>query len=574
MTTEITDLDHLRATIAAAGPKGWPHALKRNPAITAWIQSQTADLASGTSMAVRVYTVLHDDPPTCPLGRERKLKSLQTGYGFCGRTSFCACAKASVARNVSATKAMASAEQKMRTQAKRETTNLAVHGHRNSAQTESARAAHRRFYADTDNVKNQLLRHVATMLDRYGVENPAQVQAVSEKRSATLIQRYGVANPMQIKSVALRSLATRLANGYCEDYYRRNYDRLKARLLVECGVDLLTPFEQYDGVASRPNLEFRCTTCPRVFSWRLDYGHFPHCVVCRPTPINYKSKEELEIFDFVRGLGISDVISGERSLINPYELDIVSETHKIAIEYCGLYWHSETRRPKHGYHLEKLKRTEQRGYRLLTIFADEWLDKPELVKSKIAHLFNKIDDRRFARKLQVIEVNHAAASAFYEQWHLQGATTGCYHVALAEGATSVAMMSFARARASHGLPANGFELVRFASQAHTAIVGGASRLFSQFVKRHAPSAVVSYADRRWSEGGLYRQLGFRLDRVNPPSYSYLENYTKRYFRFNFRKDILASALGDLGEAKEWEIMRALDYDRIWDCGSYRFLWTP
>jgi hypothetical protein len=347
---------------------------------------------------------------------------------------------------------------------------------------------------------------------------------------------------------------------------------LKARLLTEFGVELLTPFELYDGVASRPNLDYRCATCPRVFSWRLDYGHFPHCLVCRPTPVSYKSGEELAIYDYVRNLGIVDAISGERNLINPFELDIVSESHKIAIEYCGLYWHSETRRPKHSYHLDKLKLTEQHGYRLLTIFSDEWLEKPELVKSKIAHLFNKITDKRFARKLQIVEVNHAVATKFYDRSHLQGSTTALFHIALADGDTNVAMMSFARARPSQGLPDNGFELVRFASQPFTAIAGGASRLFSWFVKMHRPSAIVSYADRRWSDGGLYRQLGFTLERINPPSYSYLENYIKRFFRFNFRKEVLASALGDIGDDKEWDIMRSLDYDRIWDCGAYRFIW--
>jgi hypothetical protein len=104
------------------------------------------------------------------------------------------------------------------------------------------------------------------------------------------------------------------------------------------------------------------------------------------------------------------------------------------------------------------------------------------------------------------------------------------------------------------------------------VIGGASRLFSHFLRQYQPVAVVSYADRRWSDGGLYHRLGFRLDRVNPPSYSYVENYRKRHFRFNFRKDVLESILGDI-EGTEWEIMRALGYDRIWDCGTYRFVWN-
>jgi hypothetical protein len=133
-------------------------------------------------------------------------------------------------------------------------------------------------------------------------------------------------------------------------------------------------------------------------------------------------------------------------------------------------------------------------------------------------------------------------------------------------------MSFINARESRGLMSGASELVRYASLPFITVVGGASRLFAHFIKDHSPIAVISYADRRWSDGGLYRKLGFTLEHTTAPDYSYVENHRYRHFRFGFRKDVLKSVLGDFDDT-EWEVMRALDYDRIWDCGKYRFVWS-
>ena len=213
---------------------------------------------------------------------------------------------------------------------------------------------------------------------------------------------------------------------------------------------------------------------------------------------------------------------------------------------------------------------ETSGMRLLTVFSDEWLSTPDIVKSKICHLFHRIEDRRFARKLDLVEVDSSAANTFYRIAHVQGSTHANLHFALRDN-DIVAVMSFIKTRPSQGLPDGSFEMARFATLPYVTVVGGASRLFAHFVKTYQPSAVVSYADRRWSDGGLYQRLGFRLDGSNPPSYSYVENYSKRHFRFNFRKDVLETVLGDTSQT-EWEIMQELGYDRIWDCGTFRFIW--
>ncbi|NDB85961.1 MAG: tandem-95 repeat protein, partial [Alphaproteobacteria bacterium] len=66
-----------------------------------------------------------------------------------------------------------------------------------------------------------------------------------------------------------------------------------------------------------------------------------------------------------------DARQSDKKIIAPYELDIVIPSKKLAIEYCGLFWHSEYNRPDPNYHANKLKLCGQQGYRLITIFEDE-----------------------------------------------------------------------------------------------------------------------------------------------------------------------------------------------------------
>jgi len=57
-----------------------------------------------------------------------------------------------------------------------------------------------------------------------------------------------------------------------------------------------------------------------------------------------------------------EVLSSERSLIAPKELDIVIPSKGIAIEFNGLYWHSEASGKDRNYHLDKTKACEAKGY--------------------------------------------------------------------------------------------------------------------------------------------------------------------------------------------------------------------
>ena len=70
---------------------------------------------------------------------------------------------------------------------------------------------------------------------------------------------------------------------------------------------------------------------------------------------------------------------------------------------------------------------------------------------------------------------------------------------------------------------------------------------------------------------VYYKNGFNFIKITPPNYWYLKvgEYNQRFHRFNYRKDVLVKQGNDINKT-EFEIMRDLGYDRIWDCGTLKF----
>lgn len=75
------------------------------------------------------------------------------------------------------------------------------------------------------------------------------------------------------------------------------------------------------------------------------------CGVCDPILIG-TSNEEMELINFIKENTDRDLIFHSKNIITPYEFDIYIPSLNLAIEYNGLYWHSELFKDKQ-YHLNK-----------------------------------------------------------------------------------------------------------------------------------------------------------------------------------------------------------------------------
>ena len=114
-----------------------------------------------------------------------------------------------------------------------------------------------------------------------------------------------------------------------------------------------------------------------------------------------------------------------------------------------------------------------------------------------------------------------------------------------------------------------YELLRFCNKLNTSVIGGASKLLKYFEKTYKPKEIISYADRRWSEGNLYHKLGFDFVHYSEPNYFYV-NKLKRENRFKYRKSELVKQGFDENKTEK-QIMEERGYSRIYDCGTIKFI---
>lgn len=421
-----------------------------------------------------------------------------------------------------------------------------------------------------------------SLQEKYGenVTNIFQVQSVKDKIKKTCLERYNCTNPAKLERFKQKSKDTCIKK-YGTEYYssteraknhiskvnkKHGFERLYNRLVKNGFIPL---FDIHSYTDTSQKYPFSCQKCGHEYMGNIDDGDFPRCPKCYP---KYRSKGEIELYDYVTSLGIKCIMN-DRSVISDVtknkELDIFIPEKKIAIEYDGIFWHNSDRKGKY-YHLEKTEACEKKGIHLIHIFEDTWRDKKDIVKARLRHLLGVTKYKIPARKCEIREISPELNRKFVQKYHIQGAINASVRLGLFYHNHLVAVMTFSHPRFSKKYE---WELLRYCTVANFSIIGGAGKLFSQFIKDHPSQSVVTYADRMWSQGGLYRQLGFELISTSEPAYFYVRD-NERFSRVKFQKHKLENILEEYHpELSESENMEINGFGKVYDCGCYTFLYN-
>ena len=300
--------------------------------------------------------------------------------------------------------------------------------------------------------------------------------------------------------------------------------------------------------------------------WQLPTNHLQGCG-CPKCGINL-SRPEQKLYEYINEIIPTDVIQDSKDIIPPYELDIYVPDKKIAIEFDGLFWHNEIKKPDKSYHLNKTNKCNENGIRLIHIFEDEWQYKSDIVKSRLRNIFGISENKIYARKCVIREVDYRTSKSFLNKNHIQGNCVSSIRYGLYYNNELVSIMTFGKQRKNMGRNSeeNCYELLRFCNVLDTIVVGGASKLLKHFIKVHKPFLITSYCDKRWSNGELYETLGFKYVKDTRPSYFYIIN-GKRENRFNYRKDVLIKKYNCPKDMSEHDFMLSKKKYRIYDCGN-------
>lgn len=432
-------------------------------------------------------------------------------------------------------------------------------------------------------------RQRATMKERYGAEYTLSSKILTEKQTKTVLEKYGVDKIGKSKEVHGKARNTVMEKYGVEHYAKTNefreqssiLNRKKGYALLGRWKDYVVPLfseEEYEGMQGEHYgkvYRWKCVKCGTEFDFSShNTGVHSELGTCFPTcPNCYKkgtvSFGELQLLDYIKSIYTGEVVENAHNVIRPYELDIYLPEKHLAIEFDGLYWHSEEKGKNRMYHANKTRMCEEHGIHLLHVFEDEWIDHEEIVKDRIRSVLGVGQNRIFARNCDVREIDSHMSNEFLDANHLQGGDNAPIRYGLFHNNELVSVMTFGKPRFSSSYD---YEMIRFASRIGVNVVGGASKLLVYFKRNHS-GTIVSYADRRYSNGSLYEKLGFTLDHVSSPNYWWFKSKTK-LGRYECQKHLLSKLLGDgfIQEQSESENMIRNGYRRIYDCGNIVYVY--
>lgn len=249
---------------------------------------------------------------------------------------------------------------------------------------------------------------------------------------------------------------------------------------------------------------------------------------CRICSNNGTSKSEKELNEYIKSIYAGELIENNRTIIHPYELDTYLPEANIAIEYNGLYWHSEKFTKDKNYHYNKYTRCKELGIQLIQIWEDDWNLRRPIIEKTIAHKLNvNHNNKIYARKTTAEYISYQEAYDFLENNHIQGGITGTVYLGLKYSNELAAVMVFNK------IDKDTISLARYATSAN--VIGGFTKLLAYFENNNIEyKKITTFSDNEISDGGLYKNNGFIMDKLLPPDYKYVHKGIRTH-KFLFRK---------------------------------------
>ncbi len=281
----------------------------------------------------------------------------------------------------------------------------------------------------------------------------------------------------------------------------------------------------------------------------------------------YSSKAEKEIVEFLKKLLPDEtILTQDKKLIYPYFLDIYLPNKRIAIEYNGVYWHSEYFLEKDAHH-RKWSLCKDKNVQLIQIWEDEWNYNKELIKQMLAYKLKTNDSQKIAaRKTYLNQIEYFQASTFLQQNHIQHEAKGSHYLALKDKNTDeiVAVMVLKKE------PDNNLNIVRFATS--KTVMGGFTKLLKNAEKMYKPNSFITFSDNSISDGALYQQTGFIKDKEISPDYMYVVKGQRQHkFGYRLKRFKNDPNLQHIPGLTEHQLAQLNNLPRIYDAGKIKWV---
>ena len=371
-----------------------------------------------------------------------------------------------------------------------------------------------------------------TCVSRYGFDSNLQSPIVKDQIKNTCLQKYGVEHVAQAESVKEKVRQTMMKNHGVE-FALQNAD-IRERSRQTC--------------RQRYGVDWSC---------QLD--------ACRSAIYSKNSRPNLR---FAEKLSQNNIAFTQEFVLGKYSFDF--KIDNVLVEIDPWYTHQSTVDGKFGkkdpkYHADKTMAARQAGYRCIHVF--DWDDA-----DKIVHMLSAQRNRCFARSCRVQAVTVDEERTFLGRYHLQGYIKSEICLGLYLHDNLVALMSFGRPRYNKKYQ---YELLRFCVAQD--VIGGAEKLFAQFLRDYKPTSIISYCDLSKFEGNVYQKLGFSLLRTAVSKHWYSprlkKHVTDNLLRAQGFDRLLGGVYGCYGHGTDNEsLMLEHGFVEIYDAGQATYIY--
>lgn len=209
----------------------------------------------------------------------------------------------------------------------------------------------------------------------------------------------------------------------------------------------------------------------------------------------------------------------------------------------------------------------------ITLYEDEWYTKSTLISNRLLANLGK-QSSIFARNCIVQPITSEVAKSFLDENHILGYVYCRYKYGLfttkisghigQETLVAVASFSAPRPMQREGTKVLSYEWIRYASLANYRVAGGMGKLMKYFLEKISPQEIMSYADKDWSDGDVYRKLGFQYLSETPPIEFFVNRLTYERVSIKKLRNDRKFATPELNK-EDWILLR--------NQGNLKFLWS-
>ena len=287
-------------------------------------------------------------------------------------------------------------------------------------------------------------------------------------------------------------------------------------------------------------------------------------------PCASSSVAETEIIKAVSPNYTSDIIHHDRlALGNGKELDIYMPEDRFAIEYNGVYWHSD-KWLDNDYHKNKYIVAGVNNINLLMVWSDDYARNKEIVIDTIFHKLNLSKKPRvFAKNTEIVFLSFDEAEEFCSRYQVNRFEENfdvCIGLANCVTKEVVAISTWKKEKLS-------LTMNNCCTSNH--VVGGLGKMVKR-AKRYAKDnyidKLIAYADLSQCYKGSFEKVGFKYESFIEPTFMYQrgdKRFSEKEINYKFFKEN-NRLIYDKSLSLE-ELIAMNNLYKVWDCGKIKYV---